>query len=116
MLIFSDRKLRAVTAISVSVFDKEVEGIGHFKYLGVTLSSNFTWTEHIELICFHEDKSTLMALRIIKSLVPRSARILFFNSLILPMFDYVDVVWEDKNNAVLIKNLRLLQNKSAKTI
>ena len=32
------------------------------------------------------------------------------------MFDYVDVVWEDKNNAVLIKNLRLLQNKSAKTI
>ena len=42
MLIFSDRKLRAVTAISVSVFDKEVEGVGDFKYLGVTFSSNFT--------------------------------------------------------------------------
>ena len=50
MLISRGRELRAATAISVSVFDKEVEGIGHFKYLGVTLSSNFTWTEHIELI------------------------------------------------------------------
>ena len=38
---------RAATTISVSVFGKEVEGIRHFKYLGVTLSSNFTWTEHI---------------------------------------------------------------------
>ena len=42
MLIGRGRELRAATAISVSVFDKEVEGIGHFKYLGVTLSSNFT--------------------------------------------------------------------------
>ena len=30
MLIGSDRKLRAATAISVSVFDKEAEGVGHF--------------------------------------------------------------------------------------
>ena len=61
MLIFSDRKLRAVTAISVSVFDKEVEGVGDFKYFGVTFSSNFTWTEHVE--CFDKDKSTLRAFK-----------------------------------------------------
>ena len=35
MLIGSDRKLHAATAISVSVFGKEVEGIGHLKCLGV---------------------------------------------------------------------------------
>ena len=32
------------------------------------------------------------------------------------MFDYVDIVWGDKDNAVLINNLKLLQNKAAKTI
>ena len=74
MLIGSDRKLRAATATSVSVFDEEVESVEHFKYLGVTLSSNFTWTEQIEYV---------------KSLFPLSARILFITvsfsrSLIMP--------------------------------
>ena len=50
MLIGSDRKLLAATAISISIFDKEVEGVGRFKYLGVTLSSNSTWAEHIEYV------------------------------------------------------------------
>ena len=74
MIIGSDRKLRAATATSVSVFDEEVESVEHFKYLGVTLSSNFTWTEQIEYV---------------KSLFPLSARILFITvsfsrSLIMP--------------------------------
>ena len=39
---------RAATAISVSVFDKDVEGVRHFTlYLDLTLSSNLTWTEHV---------------------------------------------------------------------
>ena len=50
MLIGSDRKLLAATAISISIFDEEVEGVGRFKYLGVTLSSNSTWAEHIEYV------------------------------------------------------------------
>ena len=50
MLTGSDRKLLAATAISISIFDKEVEGVGRFKYSGVTLSSNSTWTEHIEYV------------------------------------------------------------------
>ena len=47
-------------------------------------------------------------LRRIKSLLPRSGRILFVNSLILLMFDYADIVWGDKDNAVLMNNLQLL--------
>ena len=39
----------ARAAISFSVFEKEIEGVRHFKYLGVT-SSNFTWTEHIGFV------------------------------------------------------------------
>ena len=105
MLIGSDRKLRAATAIYICLsMYKKVEGFGHFKYLGVTLSSNFTWTEPIE--CFNEDKSTL--LRRIKSLLPSNGRIFFFSSLILLMFDYADIVWGDKDNAVLMNNLQLL--------
>ena len=100
MLIGSDRKLRAATATSVSVFDEEVESVEHFKYLGVTFSSNFTWTEQIEYV---------------KSLFPVSARILFITvsfsrSLIMPT-----LFGGDKGNAVLTNHLEL-QNKANKTI
>ncbi|CAH3159987.1 unnamed protein product, partial [Porites evermanni] len=72
--------------ISVSVFDKEVGGGGE----------GF--------------------LRKTKSLLPHIARFHFYNRLILPNFDYDGIVWGDKDNAVLMNNLQLLQNKAAKTI
>ena len=34
----------------------------------------------------------------------------------LPILDYADIVWGDKNNATLMKELQLLQNKAAKLI
>ena len=102
--------MRPDIAISVSVSD--VKGVGHSKYLGVTLSSNFTWTEHVST----KINELLGLLRRIKSLFPRSASILFYDSLILPVLDYADIFCGDKGNAVLMNNLQLLQNKAAKTI
>ena len=55
-------------------------------------------------------------LRKTKSLLPHIARFHFYNRLILPNFDYDGIVWGDKDNAVLMNNLQLLQNKAAKTI
>ena len=34
----------------------------------------------------------------------------------LPIFDYADLVWGDKDNVSLIKELKILQNKAAKLI
>ena len=49
-------------------------------------------------------------------LLPFKARITFYNSLILPLFDYSDIVWGDKNNITLMSSLQVLQNKAAKLI
>ena len=65
----------------------------HSFFLGVTLSSKFTWTEHIEYVS-KKINQRLGLLRRIKSLLPRGASILFFNSLFLSIFDYADIVWE----------------------
>ena len=40
----------------------------------------------------------------------------FYNSLVLPIFDYADLVWGDKDNVSLMKELQILQNKAAKLI
>ena len=52
----------------------------------------------------------------IKQLLPFSARLLFYNSLVMPLFDYADLVWEDKHNVTVMTSLQVLQNKAAKII
>ena len=79
---------------------KKLRALDTQKYLGVTLSSDFTLMEYV---------STKI------SLLPGSARILFLNSLILPMFMRT-LFGGDKNNAGLMKNWQLLQNKGTKPI
>ena len=48
--------------------------------------------------------------------IPLKARLTIYNALILPLFDYADIVWGDKNNTSLMDQLQILQNKAAKTI
>ena len=36
------------------------------------------------------------------------------NSLVMPLFDYADLVWGDKHNVILMTSLQVLQNKAAK--
>ena len=105
--------MRPDIAISVSVSD--VKGVGHSKYLSVTLSSNFTWTEHVST----KINELLGLLRRIKSLLPRSAlffsmTVSFSRSLIMPTL--FGGGGGERGNALLMNNLQLLQNKAAKTI
>jgi hypothetical protein len=68
MIIGSDRKLCNISSMSVSVNrldNTEVSEASNFKYLGVTITANFTWSEHID-----QRQST----------PPINARILFYLS------------------------------------
>ena len=115
MIIGSNRKLSNITSFSLSVSDNDINTVPSFKYLGVMISTNFTWVNHIEYISSKINKN-LGLLRRIKHLLPYEARLLFYNSLILPIFDYADLIWGDKDNIVLMSDLQILQNKTAKII
>ena len=55
-------------------------------------------------------------MRRIKSYLPLSARITFFNSFVLPLFDYGDIIWGDRGNITLMAELQILHNKAARII
>ena len=110
ILIGSDYKLRKVNSL-----DNQLDSVRSFKYLGVVLSSNFTWTKHVEHV-ISKVKQRLGLLRRIKHLLPYNAHLLYYKSLVLPILDYADMVWGDKDNAVLMNNLQVLQNKVAKLV
>ena len=115
MLFGSRRKTAKVSAISIHVHTKMVERVNEYKYLGVVFSSNLTWSSHIEKQLAKINKR-LGLLRRIKHLLPKFARLLYFNSLVLSLFDYGDVVWGDKDNVTLMQSLQTLHNKAAKII
>ena len=54
-----------------------------------------------------------LAFNRIKHLLPFSAHL---HSLVMPLFDYADLVWGDKHNVTLMTSLQVLQNKAAKII
>ena len=110
MLIGSNKKLANVSSLSLSIFECDLDRVNKFKYLGIMLASDFTWSDHIEYV-ISKVNQRLGLLRRIKHLLPFTARLLFYNSL-----DYGDLVWGDKNNVTLMNDLQILQNKAAKII
>ena len=119
MVIGSNRKLSNTSSVTVHVNGNTIaENVEHFSYLGVTLSTTMTWNEHVTDLSSKVNKR-LGLLKRIRHLLPHNAinaRLLFYNCLVLPLFDYGDLVWGDKDNIVLMESLQILQNKAAKII
>ena len=92
-----------------------LEWVDTFKYLGITINQNMTWSDHIESLVSRANQR-IGLLRRVKHLLPRHARITLYNALILPILDYADIVWGDKDNTTLMNKLQIVQNNAAKTI
>ena len=106
---------QAKVDLTVSVLDHSISNVRSFKYLGIHISSDFTWTDHIEHLT-GKINQRLGLLKRIKHLLPFRARLLFYKSLVMPLFEYADLVWGDKHNITLMSSLQVLQNKAAKVI
>lgn len=76
MIIGSNRKLESKVALTVSILDYNVENVCSFKYLGIFISADFTWTKHVEYIASKVNQR-LGLLKRIKHLLPFKSRLLF---------------------------------------
>ena len=115
VLFGSQRKLHSCSQLSLKINDHFLEQKDSFKYLGVIINQNMSWSDHIEILS-RKISQRLSLLRRIKHLLPLHARLTIYNSPILPLFDYADLVWGDKNNKVLMDHLQVLQNNAARII
>ena len=115
MLIGGSKKLKSLSKVTLNIKNKELDMVSSYKYLGVVINETLTWDNHVEYIRSKINKK-LGLLKLIKSYLPLSARITFFNSFILPLFDYGDLVWSDRGNSTLMSELQVLKNNAARTI
>ena len=111
----NSRKLKLVNEVSLKVNSTAIDRSDSFKYLGVVINQTMSWSEHIDTISTKINQRIGMIKRI-RHLLPLHAKLTLYNCLIIPLFDYGDTVWGDKNNDTLMGQLQVLQNKAAKVL
>ena len=115
LLFGSKRRLKSLGTVAICINYIPLEEAISFKYLGVILGEDLSWGDHVKNIT-SKTNQRLGLVRRIKHLLPLHARLTLYHSLILPLFDYGDIIWGGKNNATLMSNLQIQQNKAAKII
>ena len=86
MLIGSNRKRESKVDLAVSILDHSISNVRSFKYLGIHISSDFTWTDHVEHLT-GKFNQRLGLLERIKHFIKQSrVRLLFYKSLVIPLF------------------------------
>ena len=83
-------------------------------YICLELDEGLTWESHVSAIISKVSK-VIGVLRRLKSLLPLSALVLIYNSLIQQHFDYCSVIW-DKLAGGLGQKLQRMQNWAARII
>ena len=69
-----------------------IDSVDHFNCLGLTLDSRMTWNNHTTNIS-NKCSRTIAVLNRIKHVIPLIVRILLYNTLILPHFNYCITAW-----------------------
>ena len=84
------------------------------KFLGVTLDSNLTWSEHIHNI--HKSVSrNIGILYKLKKLISEKSLLILYNSLVLSHINYCNIVWGNCS-VTKINSLLLLQKRALRIV
>ena len=71
-----------------------IKRVRNSKSLGITIDERLSWSVHINAVA-KKVSSTIGGLRQIRHLVDKETSITIYNSLIQPLFDYCDIVWDN---------------------
>lgn len=99
---------------SYKINDSIIEKVTSFKYLGVILTSDLSWTAHIE----YTTNKALKKLGLLKRrlhFTNKDTRLRAFNSLIRPSLEYASIIWHP-HQIGLTNMLEMVQNKAARFI
>ena len=92
MVIGGHQCLKNVESINLVINQQSLEKANKFKYLGVIINENLNWADHVDYVQSKVSRR-LGILKRIRHLLPTKTREIVFNTLILPILDYGDIVW-----------------------
>ena len=89
---------------------KQLKRVRKSKSLGISIDERLFWTEHIDIV-----SKKVSSLKQVRSFIDKKTAITVYNSLIQPLFDYSDIVW-DTIGVTLATRLQKLNNRAGRTI
>ena len=91
--------------VPVTLNGSVVETVNTFKYLGLLISSDLSWTNHIENICSKARKLLGLLYRRCYRFSDQNTLLQLYTSLVRPHFEYATPVWDPH----LQRNIQLLE-------
>ena len=115
MLVASRQKLLKINSkIDIDIDDTVIPSVSTTKMLGVHFDDALSWDVHIQNV-YNKINKNLYLLQQIKQFLPIDSRKLFFNSYILPHFDYCSIIWGNCSQTQMYR-LEKLQKRAARII
>lgn len=97
---------------TIKVDGAALEQVSSFRYLGITIDSNLSWSHHVATICSRARKLLGFLYRNFK-LADRKCITHLYKMLVRPTLEYSDCVW-DPHQAYNIQKLERVQNFAAR--
>ena len=106
--------LKINSKIDIDIDDTVIPSVSTTKMLGVHFDDALSWDVHIQNV-YNKINKNLYLLQQIKQFLPIDSRKLFFNSYILPHFDYCSIIWGNCSQTQMYR-LEKLQKRAARII
>ena len=114
MMIGTRQNLTNCNEVNLKIGTNPIEQVSVTKYLGMYIDDSLSWNIHIDQLV----KKVAPKIGILKRLKPilnPSSLLLIFNSIVLPHFDYGDLIY-DSSSAENLERLQKLQNRAARIL
>ena len=98
--------------INVHINGTKLTRVRKCKHLGVIIDENLSWNDHVQHI-EKKVKPGLYYLNKARSLIPSNTLDMLYKSIIVPHFDYCNVIWGTCNQSSFHK-VQKLQNRAAR--
>ena len=104
----------SVTHVPYNISGYPFQFVRHHKYLGITLSSSFSFKEHIRNVVGKANRMQSLASRILRGCSWRVKETAYF-SLIRPLTEYCCAIW-DPHEVGLTSSLEMVQRRAARFV
>ncbi len=114
MLIGTYQALKKIFKINVQIDGEPINRVSVAKYVGMYIDENLKWDAYIDNI-ISKISTKISILRSLRKLVPIDTLTHMYNAIVLPHFNYADIVL-DSASVVSKCNLQSLQTRAARLI